>query len=231
LKPFLCSLKGSRDYPELRARVMDGITAVVPSRAWALYHLDEKLEPLDIAARHVPDPFLLRYEEVGRVNDPMMAKIIDSHLPCHNLELLSSEQWHRHPLFVHITSRLGGIDHVLQAPLLGDGRIVGTLNFGRCQGDPPYGADELAAVSAVAHHVSTVLAALPQRDDEPVELTDRELEIAKLVATGLNNLEIAGYLSISRNTVKDSLKRIFRKAHVDSRAELTARLAAASLLK
>jgi DNA-binding CsgD family transcriptional regulator len=231
LQPFLRSLKGIRDYPELRARVMDGIGAVVPSRAWGLYILDEKLKPTDIAVRNVNDAFLVRYEEVGRENDPIMAAIIDSHLPCHNLQPLSSTEWHRHPLYQHITSRLGGLDHILQAPLLGDGRIVGTLNFGRGGNDPPYGDEELARVSAVTHHVSTLLAALPDREAELVDLTDRELEIAKLVAAGLNNREIAGCLAISRNTVKDSLKRIFRKAHVDSRAELTARLAAASLLK
>jgi DNA-binding CsgD family transcriptional regulator len=62
-------------------------------------------------------------------------------------------------------------------------------------------------------------------------LTARELEIARLVATGLNNYEIAGCLVISRNTVKEALKRIFRKMDVDSRAELVARLAEAGLLK
>lgn len=231
LRPFLASLKGSRDYPELRARVMDGVNDLVPSRAWAVYRLDEKLKPTDIAARYVTDAFLLRYEEVGREMDPMMAEIISSHVPCHNLQPLSPDEWHHHPMYKHITSRLAGLDHVLQAPLLGDGRIVGTLNFGRYANDRPYGDDEIAAVSAVAHHVSTVLAALPDHDRDLVDLTDRELEIGRLVAAGLNNLEIAGQLSISRNTVKESLKRIFRKAHVDSRAELTARLAAAKLLK
>jgi DNA-binding CsgD family transcriptional regulator len=229
LQQFLSVVKGSRDYAALRARVMDGIPGVLPARAWGLYRLDEKLKPTDIAARNVSDAFLQRYEEVGRENDPIMSEILVSHVPCHNLQPLSSDEWHCHPLYTHITERLGGLDHILQAPLLGDGRIVGTLNFGRCAGDAPFGSEEIGVVSALAHHVSTVVATLPECDD--VELTDRELEIARLVAAGLNNAEIAGYLAISRNTVKDSLKRIFRKAHVDSRAELTARLASANLLR
>jgi DNA-binding CsgD family transcriptional regulator len=232
LQQFLSSLKGSRDYPALRARVMDGLPGVLPARAWGLYRLDEELKPTDVVARNVNDAFLLRYEEVGRENDPIMARVLATHLPCHNLQPLSTDEWHSHPLYRHITQRLGGLDHILQAPLLGDGRIVGTLNFGRGHGDPPFGAEEIAVASVVTHHVSTALAALPDWDRELVELlTERELEIARFVAAGLNNLEIARQLSISRNTVKDSLKRIFRKAHVDSRAELTARLAAASLLK
>lgn len=231
LQPFLSSLAGSRDYSELRARVMDGIGAVMPSRAWALYRLDEKLKPADIAAQHVNDAFLLRYEEAGRENDPMWAELVATHLPCHNLMPLSADEWHRHRLYTHLTSRMVGLDHVLQAPLLGEGRIVGTLNVGRCHGDPPYGDEEIAAATVISHHLSSALAALPDGDQELADLTDRELEIARLVAAGLNNREIAGCLSISRNTVKEALKRVFRKAGVDSRAELAARLAAASLLR
>jgi DNA-binding CsgD family transcriptional regulator len=137
---------------------------------------------------------------------------------------MSREKWHRHPLFVHIASRLGGLDHVLQAPLLGGGRIVGTLNFGRYAGDEPFGDAELALVGALAHHVSTVLARLPEAEQQVLGLTPRELEIANLVAAGLNNQEIAHCLSISRNTVKEALKRIFRKTDVDARAALAARL-------
>jgi DNA-binding CsgD family transcriptional regulator len=206
---------------------MDGLGAVMPSRAWGLYRLDERLMPTDIAARHVPDDFLLRYEEVGRSEDPMMAELVASHVPCHNLTMMSPAQWHRHPVFVHITSRLGGLDHILQAPLLGGGRIIGTINFGRTGKDAPFDDGDLAVASALTHHLSTVLARLRAEDREDLGLTTRELEIARLVAAGLTNLEIAACLDISRNTVKDTLKRVFRKAEVDARAELAARVTGA----
>jgi DNA-binding CsgD family transcriptional regulator len=70
-----------------------------------------------------------------------------------------------------------------------------------------------------------------ERTDGSPLFTPRELEIARLVAAGLNNREIASCLTISRNTVKEALKRIFRKADVDSRAELAARLTEAGLLQ
>jgi DNA-binding CsgD family transcriptional regulator len=66
---------------------------------------------------------------------------------------------------------------------------------------------------------------------DPSPLTPRELEIARLVAAGLNNGEIGSCLEISRNTVKEALKRIFRKMEVDSRSELVARLAETGLLE
>jgi len=52
-------------------------------------------------------------------------------------------------------------------------------------------------------------------------LTNRELEIVKLVATGLRNKQIADQLSITEGTVKIHLHTIFEKLGVSSRVELT----------
>ncbi len=52
------------------------------------------------------------------------------------------------------------------------------------------------------------------------ELTDRETEIARLAAEGLTNKEIANKLFISQNTVKFTLKTVFSKLSINSRALL-----------
>jgi two-component system NarL family response regulator len=51
------------------------------------------------------------------------------------------------------------------------------------------------------------------------KLTDRELEVLKLVAQGMSNREIAAELYISENTVKNHVRNILEKLHLHSRME------------
>ncbi len=48
-------------------------------------------------------------------------------------------------------------------------------------------------------------------------LTEREIDVLKLVTQGLNNAEISDRLCISMNTVKTHLKNIFQKLEVEDR--------------
>jgi DNA-binding CsgD family transcriptional regulator len=126
------------------------------------------------------------------------------------------------------------VDHVRRAEAFIDGHVgedIGLVDIVRSSGV------DARTLDAGFHRLRGAgpLSWLDQRraardGGSPSPLSTRELEIARLVGTGLNNHEIASCLSISRNTVKDALKRIFRKMEVDSRSELVARLADAGLL-
>jgi ATP/maltotriose-dependent transcriptional regulator MalT len=61
-----------------------------------------------------------------------------------------------------------------------------------------------------------------------VELTASELAVARLVATGKSNKEVAAELVVSTKTVGYHLGNIFTKLGVSSRTQLAARFAAAS---
>jgi two-component system, NarL family, response regulator len=58
------------------------------------------------------------------------------------------------------------------------------------------------------------------RGSGPNVLSAREAEVVRYVARGLRNAEIAANLSISEETVKTHLNRIFRKLGVRDRVEL-----------
>jgi DNA-binding NarL/FixJ family response regulator len=60
------------------------------------------------------------------------------------------------------------------------------------------------------------------RAEDPDHLTDRELDVLRLVTAGLRNKEIAMRLAISENTVKFHLGNILAKLHAQSRTELAA---------
>ena len=70
-------------------------------------------------------------------------------------------------------------------------------------------------------------ATLARRDaeDEPAKhapapkLTDREMEVLRLVARGMNNRDIAKELFISENTVKNHVRNILEKLQIHSRME------------
>jgi DNA-binding NarL/FixJ family response regulator len=53
-----------------------------------------------------------------------------------------------------------------------------------------------------------------------VTLSKREEEIARLVASGLSNCEVAQELSLSRHTVKNHLFRAYEKLGTSTRIEL-----------
>ncbi len=59
-------------------------------------------------------------------------------------------------------------------------------------------------------------------DAEPLftELTERELEVLKLIASGLTNSQIADKLVISENTVKGHVSNILSKLHVADRTQV-----------
>ncbi|MFE9751195.1 ATP-binding protein [Saccharothrix saharensis] len=79
--------------------------------------------------------------------------------------------------------------------------------------------DRVGAPSWVAE-VDAELARLGLRRGDEHELTATELRIARLVAAGLSNREVAGAAYVTEKTVEAHLTRIYRKTGVRTRREL-----------
>jgi two-component system NarL family response regulator len=88
-----------------------------------------------------------------------------------------------------------------------------------------HGGQSLISPS-MAGKLLTEFASLAKResDESPREvpapkLTDREMQVLKLVARGMNNRDIAKELYISDNTVKNHVRNILEKLQIHSRME------------
>ena len=88
---------------------------------------------------------------------------------------------------------------------------------------------EAAITPAIAARILTELARPEQAPpgassrSDPDRLTERELDVLRLVVAGLRNKEIAAALGISENTAKFHLRNILDKLHAQNRTEVVAR--------
>jgi len=196
---------------ELQQVLMESIGDYFGVQHWGMYLLDQQLA-MEIAVPKIP--------AVCLESNPVERYVTERHAPVHEEVILSPEDWK------NLCSRH---EHVMTGPIICDGILVATLNFARDFGSPPFDRNDLADLSALCIHLSTKLATLrvkPKtfKSTENHPLTPRELQIAKLVAQGFTNGEIAEKIWITPNSVKQALKRMFRKLEVSSRAEMVAKL-------
>ena len=198
---------------ELRLALTEKIGEHFCVQNWGIYFLNEQ-PTTDIDIQGIP-AVCLESNPVGRY-------VVERHAPAHEQLLLSPGDWK------HFCSR-SDHEHVMTGPIVYDGRLVGTLNLARDKGYPAFNGNDLADLSALCIHLSAKMATLrtkPKISNSLLvsPLTARELEIAELVAQGLTNAEIGEKLWITQNSVKQALKRMFRKLKVSARAEMVAKL-------
>jgi DNA-binding CsgD family transcriptional regulator len=158
--------------------------------------------------------------------NPIARYLVEHHAPIHEALVTSPKVW---------TTICPRPDHwhVMAGPIVSQGKLVGVVGCTRDRSMPAFDRQNLTDLSAVCLHLSvwtaTVRSAthsikLPHQPCKTDRLTLRELQIAKLVALGQTNAEIGQELWITENSVKQALKRMFRKLEVASRAEMVAQL-------
>lgn len=156
-------------------------------------------------------------------HNPVLRYIMENHAPVHEGILVSPSQWQRIcPRFDH--------GHVIAGPIVADGKVVGGLGMTRDRFTQAFNRQDIVNLSALCLHLSTHLAKIKSQKTKlsltnTRLITPREAEIAELVALGFTNAEIGKNLWITENSVKQALKRIYRKLNVSSRAAMVARLA------
>jgi DNA-binding CsgD family transcriptional regulator len=229
LHPLFQSLATAPNEQSLRSRFMDGVNESFGVQRWGIYLLGDDNYAESIDVQGVSDDFVDRYQQFGRSIDPVLDYVIEYHAPAHEELVLPPGGWKQSDLYQICCSQYNH-EHIMTGAIVGNGQLIGTVNFARV-GDnvPAFNWSDLASLGAACSHFSTKLAEL-RRQSDPVSdqivqrLTPREIQIAMLVAQGLTNAEVGAELWITQNSVKQALKRMFRKLEVSARTEMVARL-------
>jgi DNA-binding CsgD family transcriptional regulator len=162
-------------------------------------------------------------------HNPLARYLTERHAPVHEGLVTSPKVW-------KIICPRPDHWHVMAGPIVVRGQLVGAVGCTRDKSMPAFDTQNLADLSGICLHLS-VWAATTRSPIVSAEksslpsgkiklLTARELQIVELVALGRTNAEIGTELWITENSVKQALKRMFRKLEVSSRAEMVAQLSA-----
>jgi DNA-binding CsgD family transcriptional regulator len=159
--------------------------------------------------------------------NPVARYLVERHTPVHEGLVASPKTW-------AILCPRADHWHVMAGPIIDRGQLVGAVGCTRDRSMPAFDSQNLADLSAICLHLSvwtatvrSAQASTPKDVRQPLSnncLTPRELQVAELVALGKTNSEIGRALWITENSVKQALKRMFRKLKVSSRAEMVAHL-------
>ncbi|MGB6298586.1 MAG: LuxR C-terminal-related transcriptional regulator [Rivularia sp. (in: cyanobacteria)] len=202
----------TRNEQQLREQVMVQLGDYFEAKRRGLFFFDS------ISNKQIPNIFQLA---LSLEHNPVLRYVVEHHAPVHEEVVLKPGKWKTIcPRFDH--------GHVMAGPIIGNGKLIGGIGFTRTRESSAFNAENLLDLSAVCLHLSTWLTTIKSQTKEfQIDincLTPREIQIAQLVAKGLTNAQIGKELWIQENSVKQALKRMFRKLEVSSRAELVARL-------
>jgi DNA-binding CsgD family transcriptional regulator len=165
------------------------------------------------------DPKLRKLLEVALSieHNPVARYLSERHAPVHEGLVASPKVW-------QIICPRPDHWHVMAGPIVVGGQLVGAVGCTRDRSMSAFDGQNLADLSGICLHLSiwATTTRSPSITSKAAALTARELQIAELVALGHTNAEIGTALWITENSVKQALKRMFRKLEVSSRAEMVA---------
>jgi NarL family two-component system response regulator LiaR len=164
-------------------------------------------EAVKLAAEHAPDVALVDLIMPGGMDGVEATRRLTAQSPRTSVVVLTSYHDDEH---VFPAIRAGALSYVLKE--IGPDELADTIRKAA--------AGEAVLHPRVAARVVRELSGA--RRDEPNafrELSDRELEVLKLVAEGLSNAEISKRLFISEKTTKSHVSNILGKLHLADRTQ------------
>jgi DNA-binding CsgD family transcriptional regulator len=221
---------------DVGATAVDALRQVFGTSVCGAFYIDPASRITERTVFGVRASAVEDYETNWRSLDPVLPIVLGQARPIHHLQLVGPP-WESRLIYKEYCVPLG-IHHYMSAPIFGArGRLAGVLNFCRRREDKPFDSESVMLASTLAGFVSATLSRVNTEDRQPtddeareVKLASRELQVARLAASGENNLEIALRLGLARETIKQALGRVYQKLGVRGRADMAAKLSKLGLL-
>jgi DNA-binding CsgD family transcriptional regulator len=216
LQSLFQAIAQAKDEQELRLQILVEVREYFAAKRSGLFFFDQ----IPFVDRKLLKALQFR---LSPEHNPVVRYLVERHAPVHEALVVSPKVW------TMICPRADHW-HVMAGPIVSQGQLVGVIGLTREQAMPAFDMQNLTDLSALCLHLSAwvVTARLQPKQLKPDCLTPRELQIAELVALGRTNAEIGAKLWITENSVKQALKRMFRKLEVSSRAEMVTHLFAST---
>ena len=234
LQSLFQAINQAANEDELRSQVAPKVGEHFAATRSGIFFFDRML-----AAERNLNPALKKALETVLLTErnPVARYLAEQHAPVHESLVTSPKAW-------QIICPRPDHWHVMAGPVVTKGQLVGVLGCTREKSQPAFNNQDLADASAICLHLSVWAATVriqqssqqsssfkssfAKSDTTPlsVRLTPRERQIADLVSLGKRNAEVGAELWITENSVKQALKKIFRKLEVSSRTEMAAQLLA-----
>ena len=232
---LLSALANAKRATEVADASIDGLSEIFDSNIGGVFFFDASLRTIETTIYGMSEVDFDEYETEWRSRDTVLAAMLEDQVPLHNGQFYSENQLKRDPLYADFGRRVN-VYRYMCAPLYGSrAELQGMLRVCRGHEEKPFDGKDLSLMTALGGYISSALtrvrASTSSRDGRKLPpLTHRELEIARLVASGRNNLEIALHLGLARETIKQTLRRVYQKLGVRCRAEMAARLGSQMML-
>ena len=169
----------------------------------------EGLEAIDRAAELQPDVVLMDVRMPGVGGIEATRRIRNAQPSTRVVMLTVSED--EEDLFASV--RAGATGYLLKEVSIDEvANAVRAVARGQALVTPSMASKLLGEFNVLSRRIDAQHGAAPR-------LTDREVEVLRLVAKGMSNKEIAGELVIAENTVKNHVRNILEKLQLKSRME------------
>ncbi|UUU40268.1 response regulator [Streptomyces sp. NBC_00162] len=176
-------------------------------------------EALSLTRRHAPDVVLLDVRMPGVDGISALPHLVQ-------LAPVLMLTYSREAEIVREALLLGAGGYLVHGEFTGDDllRAVRDAPEGRPHFTPTAASALLAELRSSSQQQRTVAPSSERMHNSVVfGLSSREVEIMDLIASGMNNQQIAATCFISEKTVKNHINRIFAKLHCTTRSEAIAR--------